>query len=273
MLELLDFDDPEAFSQWREGVNKNAPKLLAKLFIESSPGGGKHVAYRTETKVPGNLTLARAWIVCDGPEEIEAFGKKHTPKKRPDGTYVASPARIETRGEGGVFLCAPSQGYEVEQGDLADLPVITTDERDELVSAARMLDRTPAEVVRGEENGKKSNRKKRDGTTPGDDFNSRGDPRPILKDYGWRYVHTASDHNERWARPGKEHGTSATLKDGIFYCFSENAPPFEGGKAYPPFAVYTLLEHDGDFSAAAKTLSSEGYGSTPKKRSATRWRR
>jgi hypothetical protein len=43
--------------------------------------------------------------------------------------------------------------------------------------------------------------------------------------------------------------------------FSDNAPPFEAKKAYSPFAIYTLLTHDSDFTAAAKDLSAQGYGS------------
>ena len=46
----------------------------------------------------------------------------------------------------------------------------------------------------------------------------------------------------------------------IFYVFSQNASPFEAGNAYSPFAVYTLLEHAGDYLAAAKVLAQEGYG-------------
>jgi len=44
------------------------------------------------------------------------------------------------------------------------------------------------------------------------------------------------------------------------YVFSSNAAPFEPGKAYGPFAVYALLEHHGDFAAAARALRAEGYG-------------
>ena len=29
---------------------------------------------------------------------------------------------IETRGEGGLFLCSPTDGYDLVQGDLTDVP-------------------------------------------------------------------------------------------------------------------------------------------------------
>jgi hypothetical protein len=51
-----------------------------------------------------------------------------------------------------------------------------------------------------------------------------------------------------------------TLRNRVFYVFSSNATPFEPGRGYGPFAVYALLEHGGDFAAACRALSSEGYG-------------
>ena len=59
----------------------------------------------------------------------------------------------------------------------------------------------------------------------------------------------------------KSAGCSATLKDGVFYVFSTNAAPFEDRRAYSPFAVYSLLEHGGDFAAAAGALRARGFGS------------
>ena len=99
-------------------------------------------------------------------------------------------------------------------------------------------------------------------TRPGDDFADRGDPRPYLLAAGWQFCGTAPDGNEQWTRPGKDvkDGLSATLKDKVFYVFSSNAAPFEPGKGYNAFQVYTLLEHRGDFAAAAAALLDKGYG-------------
>ena len=51
---------------------------------------------------------------------------------------------------------------------------------------------------------------------------------------------------------------------GLFKCFSTSTV-FESEKAYTPFAVYTLLEHDGDFSKAASTLYEKGFGERQEK--------
>ena len=39
-----------------------------------------------------------------------------------------------------------------------------------------------------------------------------------------------------------------------------SAAPFEANTAYTPFAAYAVLEHRGDFTAAARTLRGQGYG-------------
>ena len=46
----------------------------------------------------------------------------------------------------------------------------------------------------------------------------------------------------------------------MFFVHSSNAAPFEPGRAYSAFAVYTRLEHGGDFTAAAAALHAEGMG-------------
>src|SRR5262249_37002588 len=80
-----------------------------------------------------------------------------------------------------------------------------------------------------------------------------------------------------WKRPGKDtRGYSATTgyckgKDGtdLLAVFSTNAHPFEGPNGSRPctcygrFAAFALLNHDGDFKAAARELARQGYG-TPR---------
>jgi len=91
------------------------------------------------------------------------------------------------------------------------------------------------------------------------DFNERGDVGAILAANGW--VKVRGGANEYWRRPGKPSGWSATLKDRVLYVFSSNASPFEPNRAYSPFAVFTLLNHRGDYEAAATSLRLQGFGS------------
>lgn len=254
-LEMVDFDlGGDAFEPWRAIVEAEAPGLLDRLVVESTPSGGRHVVYRCPDSLGSSVKLAARRFPADGPDETVILGRSYKPRyDSSSGSYFVLVTLIETRGEGGLFLCAPSPGYEITQGDLAAVPVITADERETLLTAARSLDEAPPPPVVGTSSSSWTG-----GIRPGDDFNTRGDPRPILEAAGWRCVRTGE--NEHWCRPGKAAGTSATLKNGVFYVFTSNAPPFEPGTGYAPFAVYTLLEHAGDFSAAALALVQQGYG-------------
>lgn len=260
-LEMIDFDlGGAAFDAWRESVEAVAPGLIERLVIERSPSGGRHVIYRCEQAVCGNTKLAQRRIEVDGPEPAIVGDKTHAPRKDSSGSgaWCVFITMIETRGEGGIFLCAPSAGYELLQGDLRAPPVLTADEREVLLGCAWALDEIPKPCIGRPSAAPQVDSSGASALRPGDDFNQRGDPREILAKHGWSLV--KSGDNEHWLRPGKSAGTSATLKDRVFYVFSTNAPPFEAHKGYAPFAVYALLEHDGDFTAAASALAAQGFG-------------
>jgi putative DNA primase/helicase len=100
----------------------------------------------------------------------------------------------------------------------------------------------------------------RRGESPGDDFSSRGDHVQVLINNGWR-IHGRSGDNELWTRPDKPSGTGGTWHVGkrVFYCFtsSTHLDPMRG---YSLFQLFSLLEHRGDFSAAARGLARKGFG-------------
>ena len=112
-LEVIDFDNHgELFDAWQNAVPTD---LKSKLVIENTPSGGFHAAYQCDDSVCGNVKLAQGI--------------------RNDKIVTL----IETRGEGGLILCSPSDGYTLTQGDYADLPILTAEERDVLLNAARQL--------------------------------------------------------------------------------------------------------------------------------------
>lgn len=230
-LEVIDFDNHgELFPKWKESIPAD---LLTKLVIEQTPSGGYHAAYRMESEPCGNIKLAQG----------ERAGKLQT--------------LIETRGQGGVVLCAPTEGYKLQQGDYNELPVLTKDEREILLNAAWKMNEKPEQGM------PKPTRcpDEHFENHPGDDFNARGDVRAVLQKHGWMSLGIQPDGNEYWRRPGKTGGgNSATLKDGVFYVFSSNADPFESNRPYNAFTAYTLLEHNGDFGEAATELLKQGYG-------------
>ena len=235
-LECIDFDaHGECLAAWKGKVEA---ALLDRLVIERSPSGGYHVLYRSSEPVEGNLKLAR------GMRE----GKLTT--------------LIETRGEGGVFLCSPTEGYELKQGDFAHLATISPVERKALLDAARSFDEGETAVSRPVSPGADVGQTDGFLLRPGDDFSARGDIRPYLQANGWQSAGMSHDGNELWTRPGKDvrEGNSATWKNRVFYVFTSSASPFEPNKGYSAFQVYAKLEHDGDFSAAANALLKKGFG-------------
>jgi hypothetical protein len=100
---------------------------------------------------------------------------------------------------------------------------------------------------------------------PGDELNEKGKNfiRRILQKHGWTCIGEANDNDEIWRRPGKNSGSSARLHHTppTFHVFSTDAPPFET-ISYSYFAVYAILEHNGDFTAASKELALQGFGDT-----------
>jgi hypothetical protein len=246
-LEILDFDAPDIFTPWCAMVFEElAPGLLARLPQVHTPHDGRHVYYRCPV-IRGNHKLA---------QRLNAEGRPET--------------MIEPRGEGGYVIVPPSppachplhKPYVLLQGDLAAIPTISSEERSMLLNAARALNEyvKPEHIVSGHT---ASSAREAKGERPGDLFNASAAWPDILDPYGWMRVGRRREVT-LWKRPGKrERGLSATTNyagSDLLYVFSTNAWPFEADTAYSKFAAYALLEHAGDFSAAAKASASRGYG-------------
>lgn len=260
-LEVIDYDfQAELWDAWRALVEADAPGLLDRVVIESSQSGGKHVVYRCDSSVPGSLHLAQRNLPAPNADPIEYRGKRVTPRKiKGTDRYEATVTLIETRGEGGLFLCAPSPGYVLQSGLFEDLPVLTAAEREILIDAARALNEVLPPTVNAPPVTKQARPVGQTGDRPGDEYNQRGIDRDLLKRHGWSYVRGSDP--EYWRRPGKTAGQSASILGGnLLYVFSSNCPPFEMGQSYSAFATYTLLEHDGDYQAAASALAANGFG-------------
>jgi hypothetical protein len=251
-LECIDFDRADIFPLWAEVIREESPDLFSRLTVNRSPRGW-HVVYRCPGEVEGNQKLAQE------PDPKAPPGK---PKPR---------TLIETRGDGGYFLapgcpacCHDLGGLYVHHSGppLEQIATITADERELLLDHARERNTwVPPERPRPQP----SSPGKAAGTRPGDDFNANCDWKEILEPEGWNYwKHSAG--LDQWTRPGKSKGTSATTglrsdcgKD-LFHVFSSNAYPFESDESYSKFAVYTMLRHNGDYSAAARALAAAGWG-------------
>ena len=243
-LEAIDFDEKynidgtPLFDRWKKLVDAEKPGLVERLVGQKSRNKGNHCLYRCSA-IEGNKKLAQRAATA---EEI-----KEDPESK-------SKTLIETRGEGGYLLCYPSPGYAVCNGDLKDIPTITPEEREILITCARALNQLIEETDIVKEKNSKPH-----GNRSGDKFNRKGDSKALLEKHGWTFVRTA-EKGDQWRRPGKAEGISATYfpDTKVFYDFSSNSM-LDVGKGYTPFSLFAMLEADGDFSKAAKQLVDQGY--------------
>lgn len=248
-LVIFDFDEPHLAQNWLQvcGKDRDLADIAFEMPQVSTPNGGMHVYVRCTQPVDGSRKLA----------------------------YTADhKTRIETKAEAGYVLapgcpkkCHPTKRtYCLMRGSLGAIPEVTPDQLEALYRVSRVFNDAPpiADLVREPSYKPATDGHKR----PGDAYNDTADLVPLLESHGWR---RCGAHGDKclWKRPGKdERGISATSNYanlGFFYVFSSNALPFEAGKAYSKFAVYTILEHGGDYSRSASALNARGFGDPPPK--------
>lgn len=228
---------------------------IADGWSERSPSGGVHLHYRCQ-QIGGNTKLAS--------------------RPATDEELVAEPGEktkvlIETRGEGGFVVTAPSTGHpdggtwKLLAGGPATLVTITPAERDALFAAARSLDEAsprPAPAPAGDPP---------DRTRPGDDYVGQTTWPELLEPDGWTLSYTDGDGVSHWCRPGKgpREGTSATTNyagTDLLHVFSTSIRALEAERSYTRFQYYALTRHGGDFTAAARELRTQGYGTSEPRR-------
>jgi putative DNA primase/helicase len=258
--EFLDIEDGDILSAFEALVRKRGyGALYDRLPREEPPRGGGHLGWLCiESAGNTKLAMRQVGVLPNGQLEIKTL--------------------IETRGEGGLLVVAPTpagihpdipeRGYRMVRGSWAEMPVISVEAREALLECARALN----EYVEPEPQGNPdSPHEDPPEGSPGADFNRRATKAQvllILERHKW-----VADHSQKGTdflrRPGKTQGWSASLghvAPNVLFVFSSNAAPFQGprgdklGTAYKPFGVYGLLDHGGDFKAAARTLAHAGYG-------------
>jgi hypothetical protein len=99
-----------------------------------------------------------------------------------------------------------------------------------------------------------------DSERPGDLLAASMSWHELLEPHGWTWIGSKGEV-ELWRRPGKAGGplsaTTNALGTDHLHVFSSNASPFKPDESYSKFGAFTLLEHGGDFPAAARALRRE----------------
>jgi N12 class adenine-specific DNA methylase len=266
-LEMLEFEgraiNEGLVEQLRSRLNDlGHPNLwgwVTSGYQEMSPSGGIHVLYRVQGGADRNTRLAQREARDDEltDDEQREFRKSGRRARR---------VLIETRGEGGFVVVAPSHGpvhdsgrpWETLSGKPWTILTITAAERDALHMAARDLDQVPAPPPIPEP---APRRAQDEGLRPGEDFNLRASWHQVLESHGWVAVGGDSARTF-WRRPGKNHGVSAVTGgdrgDYLWVFSTSTALPSE--QALSKWRTYGLLDHAGDFRAAAQALAAAGYG-------------
>ena len=268
-IEMLELEGAAVAEGWMQRLHdaftdhaqEELWQRLVGGYMEFTPTGGIHIYYRIDGDVHGNTKLASRPTTTD--EQAQHPGQR---------TRVM----IETRGEGGWSIVAPSRGRTHPTGAawtaLPDrspqqIATFTTDERDTIHAMCRLLDEAPATasspVVPA--TSPRPTIPAEDRLRPGDDFNARASWADILQPHGWTIDHTQGG-TTYWIRPGKKRGqgvsaTTGHSTDGAdrLYVFSTSTD-FQPEIPYSRLGAYAVLNHGGDHSAAASALHSQGWG-------------
>lgn len=239
-LEVIDIDNHFGDANvMYEFIQDNLTKELSDLIpVISTGGGGYHLYYKCE-KIEGNKKLA---------SRINSQGRPET--------------LIETRGIGGYVVAPPTNGYDVILNDIYNVPIITEEQREELLSICKSLNEV--ESKKQEKKKEATNNDEQPGTRYNNDPDAIQHTVSLLIKHGW-----TSNDNKHWKRPGKEtRGISATFgKVGInkFYVFSSNAYPFDIDTSYSMWGVLSMLEYGGNYSESAKAIAAD-YGMNQQKK-------
>jgi hypothetical protein len=212
--------------------------ILSLFVIQTTVSGGYHWWYKCDV-IEGNLKLATG-----------------------DDNNVL----IETRGEGGFAIVAPSAGYSVIQGSFSDIKTITPQQRETVLNICKSFDlrKQTATILKPKPTAAPTDT---DTVTPWDDFNNQHSPLDVLTGYGWTVIKQTHAHIEVGRPNDSEKKKSGIVTDNVAYIHSTSTPLPTDTKL-TPFAIYAWYEHGGDIKKAAADLNKKGYGTAikPKKK-------
>lgn len=274
-IELIEFEGRAVDEGLLEEVTELAEnsglgdlwRAVTTGWADKSPSEGVHFKVIVEGRpAAGNTKLASRLAREDEYTDQERQRLREKPKSK------IVRVLIETRGEGGFVVIAPSHGrthpsgkpYVRLSGGPSTMAVVGPEDLDAVYALCRAVDAMPQE-----EKAKTAPRPTRPlpegAIRPGDDFENKVDwPAIIGDDFDPLFTRGSTTY---WRRKGKDRGISATTgyaKDrDRLYVFTTSTV-FEAEVPYDKFAAYTLLTQGSTnataFKQAAAELRRQGYG-------------
>ena len=227
--------------------------------LEDSNGrGGYHLRLWLDRDRPiAQLRAFGNWLLRDHPGH-EVFPKQD--RQTNYGHYVRLPGKHHKRAHWSRFWDFESSRWEGAGFLLACQPQSTQAVPREAWSYRAELQRF--------EDGERDRRKAvglvkslipnlggRTGRRPSELFDENHSWEEILEPHGWTLRHRRGEVGY-WSRPGVSHVSATTDHvPGRLHVFSSAAEPLESGKTYTKFGALAVLEHGGDWSAAARHCS------------------
>lgn len=236
-LEVIDIDVknwPGIDAMFFAEIKEMYPSLFQTLRIHKTQSGGYHILYRCE-EIGRNQKLAT----------------KNDSKE----------AAIETRGEGGYIVAPNAPGYTVFKDQ--PIPVISTYDRDALITIASNFNQKRAIVATAHKAGAKKDNIYT--TSPFDDFNQSEEGASLLDNAKYNFVLCKETRQfKHYTRPGKDKGISVSyIKDRGLYNFFTTSTVFQP-KCYSPVGVLAGLDFGFDYSLTYKHLVVKGFGNIKK---------
>lgn len=237
-LECVDMDlkvfstareQKEFWCEYTDFLNDNILDFHEKFVVYKTRNNGYHILFKTK-RVEGNQKLA----VLKGHRS----------------------AIIETRGVGGQVVIY--DGNNVTEKTYSDIDYVSDEDRDILFCISKSYNYTSPVIPKNTT--VKEYIAPAGDVPPWDEFNEKHSVWDIIAD-DFRIVRELKDKTVV-----KRHGADSVHSG---YIFKDNGCLFlhSTGTIYPhetqltPFTCFTYKKHNGDFSAAAKQLYADGYGS------------
>lgn len=251
-LDLKYSENKHFLNQYKEKLGN---RFLKKFYVQSTMHNGMHFVFSSD-KVENNQKLAsretspeeKHGVYLDNYENLRTRGKALK-----IATNHKSLTFLETRGEGGYILLAPSPGYQKIYGKIGHL---SSEEYDEVMTISRSFNEYQelSKDFRVE--------KYRNSTiNPFEEYNLRGDVLALLYDNGWESV-GESKNSVRLKRAGNPSSKSSALYDKVTRVFNvfSTSTNFEPNRGYAPASVFMLLEVDNNVEEGYKLLINKGFG-------------